>query len=34
MKDTIAKYLPFIVGGIIGWLMFHPPQWVSLVAPS
>lgn len=30
MKDTIAKYLPFVVGGIIGWLMFNPPSWLAL----
>jgi hypothetical protein len=33
MKDTIAKYLPFVVGGIIGWLLFNPPHWLALHGP-
>ncbi len=33
MKDTIAKYLPFVVGGIIGWLLFNPPGWLALQGP-
>ncbi len=33
MKDRIAKFLPFVVGGIIGWLLFNPPQWLALRGP-
>ncbi|HOW44196.1 MAG TPA: hypothetical protein PK919_03375 [Candidatus Aminicenantes bacterium] len=33
MKDGIAKYLPFAVGGAIGWLLFHPPQWLGPAGP-
>lgn len=33
MKDGIAKYLPFVVGGVIGWLLFHPPQWLGPAGP-
>jgi hypothetical protein len=33
MKDGIAKILPFVVGGAIGWLMFHPPEWLALSGP-
>jgi len=33
MKDSIAKFLPFVVGGIIGWLLFNPPQWLAPRGP-
>jgi hypothetical protein len=33
MKDTVAKYLPFVVGGFIGWLLFNPPPWLALPGP-
>jgi hypothetical protein len=33
MKDGIAKILPFAVGGAIGWLLFHPPQWLGPAGP-
>lgn len=33
MKDGIAKFLPFVVGGVIGWLLFHPPQWLGPEGP-
>lgn len=26
MKDSLAKVLPFVVGGLIGWFLFHPPE--------
>ncbi len=33
MKDSIAKYLPIVIGGIIGWLLFNPPEWFALRGP-
>lgn len=33
MKDVINKFLPFIVGGFIGWLLFNPPAWLALRGP-
>jgi hypothetical protein len=33
MKDGIAKFLPFIVGGCIGWLLFHPPAFLGPEGP-
>jgi hypothetical protein len=33
MKDGISKFLPFIVGGIIGWILFNPPEWLALRGP-
>jgi len=26
MKDSLAKYLPIVVGALIGWFLFHPPK--------
>ena len=33
MKDNIAKVLPFIVGGFIGWLLFNPPAFLGPPGP-
>jgi hypothetical protein len=33
MKDNIAKVLPFVVGGFIGWLLFHPPAFLGPDSP-
>jgi hypothetical protein len=33
MKDGISKFLPFIVGGFIGWLLFNPPAWLAPLGP-
>jgi len=33
MKDGISKFLPFIVGGFIGWLLFNPPAWLAPRGP-
>ena len=33
MKEGIARFLPIVVGVAIGWLLFHPPQWVGPAGP-
>jgi len=33
MKDSLSKFLPFIVGGTIGWLMFNPPEGLAPRGP-
>ena len=33
MKDNIAKVLPFVVGGFIGWLLFNPPAFLGPPGP-
>ncbi len=33
MKDGIARFLPIVVGVAIGWLLFHPPQWLGPAGP-
>ena len=33
MKDNIAKVLPFVVGGFIGWLLFNPPVFLGPPGP-
>jgi len=29
MKEKVWKFLPIVIGLVLGWLLFHPPEWLS-----
>lgn len=33
MKSTLLKLLPIVFGLAIGWLLFHPPDWLAPLGP-
>jgi hypothetical protein len=34
MKNTAYKYLPIVFGLAVGWLIFHPPQFLEALGPA
>jgi hypothetical protein len=33
MRDTFYKVMPWIAGGLLGWMMWHPPAWLEALGP-
>jgi hypothetical protein len=34
VKALIAKILPFVIGIVLGWLLFNPPRWMEPLGPA
>ncbi len=33
MRNKVFKFLPYVVGGVLGWMLLNPPGWSASLGP-